>query len=147
MNAVSWLWNFGNSNISNQQNPNFEYTQTGSYTVVLIVTSAEGCTDTAISYLVFEEQNTLYIPSAFTPNDDGINPIFFAYSTGIREFSMEIFDRWGERIFVSNDIQKGWNGLLQSGTEAPQGVYTYKIDVLFSNNKSSTFLGKLTMIK
>ncbi len=147
VNATSWLWNFGNGNTSNSQNPSFEFTTGGSFPVVLIVTSADGCTDTTIAHLLFEDIYSLFIPSSFTPNGDEINPIFYAYGFGMNTFRMEIFTRWGESIFVSSDIMKGWNGLLQNGSPAPQGVYDFKVDVEFYNKKSQTVMGKVTLIR
>jgi gliding motility-associated-like protein len=146
-NAVSWLWNFGNGNTANVQNPSFEFTAGGTYPVILIVTSADGCTDTTMALLVFEDIYSLFIPSSFTPNEDEINPIFYAYGSGMKTFHMEIYDRWGESIFASDDINKGWNGILNNGTLAPQGVYNYKIDVEFTNAKTQTLLGKVTLLR
>lgn len=146
-NAISWNWSFGNGSASNAQNPTIGYEQEGSYPVILIVTSADGCTDTAMSILIFEGVYSLYIPSAFTPNSDEINPIFYAYGFGIESFHMEIFTRWGESIFESYDINKGWDGRLNSGILSPQGVYNYKVDVTFFNQKTKSLLGKLTLIQ
>lgn len=146
-NATGWFWNFGDGNTSNLQNPTFEYTSGGTYPVILIVTSAAGCTDTVLATLIVEEIYSLFIPSGFTPNSDEVNPIFFAYGSGMKTFHMEIFDRWGESVFTSDDIEKGWNGELKNGTPAPQGVYDYKIDVEFSNHKLNTVMGKVTLVR
>lgn len=145
--ASQWFWNFGDGNISNIQNPSFEFTSGGNYPIVLIVTSPDGCKDTTIAQLIIEDIFSLFIPSAFTPNEDESNPIFYAYGFGMKTFKMEIFDRWGENIFTSDDIEKGWNGQRQSGTMVPQGIYNYKIDVEFTNGKSQTLLGRVTLIR
>jgi len=146
-NATGWLWSFGNGNTSILQNPSFEYTSGGTYPVILIVTSAAGCTDTIIATLIIEEIYSLFIPSGFTPNSDEINPIFFAYGAGMKTFHMEIFNRWGESVFTSDDIMKGWNGELTNGNPAAQGVYDYKIDVEFNNHKPKTVMGKITLVR
>jgi gliding motility-associated-like protein len=146
-NAVSWFWNFGNGNTANSQNSSFGFTTAGIFPVILIVTSANGCTDTTIAQLVFESSSSLFIPSGFTPNNDDINPIFFAYGTGITSFSMLIYTRWGEEVFVSDNLDKGWNGMFKSGNPAPEGVYDYKVDVKFTNNTTQTVMGKLTLIR
>jgi gliding motility-associated-like protein len=145
--ASQWFWNFGDGNTSNIQNPSFEFTSGGNYPIVLIVTSPDGCKDTTIAQLIIEDIFSLFIPSAFTPNEDESNPIFYAYGFGMKTFKMEIFDRWGENIFTSDDIEKGWNGQRQSGTMVPQGIYNYKIDVEFTNGKSQTLLGRVTLIR
>jgi gliding motility-associated-like protein len=92
-------------------------------TYYLEITNSFGCisTDSVVVY-VFP---TLYIPNAFTPTGNKINPVFLAFGTGIRTFSMTIFNRWGQEIFTSYDIEQGWDGTF-NGSDAQQGVYTYK---------------------
>lgn len=147
INAVTWDWSFGNGSSSTAQNPSFEYEQEGTYPVILIIGSQDGCTDTAMSILIFEGVYSLFIPSAFSPNLDEINPIFYGYGNGIETFRMEIFDRWGNRLFTSDDLEHGWDGRLQNGQLAPQGVYNYKIDVVFYSHKTESVLGKVTLLR
>jgi gliding motility-associated-like protein len=68
----------------------------------------------------------VYIPDAFTPNGDGLNDAFYVYGYNITDFSMEIFDRWGELIFTSNDQLKGWPGTYM-GKEVQMDIYVYKV--------------------
>jgi gliding motility-associated-like protein len=70
----------------------------------------------------------LYVPNAFTPDGDGLNDIFKATGIDIVQFEMEIYDRWGQRVFKSEDISKGWNGSLNgNGYYCPADVYQYRI--------------------
>lgn len=69
----------------------------------------------------------LYIPNAFTPNSDGLNDTFGAVGEGIIEYNMQIFDRWGNLIFESNDMKVQWDGTYHNEL-VPNGVYVYKID-------------------
>jgi len=71
--------------------------------------------------------STLYIPNAFTPNDDRKNSTFKAEGTDIAEFSLRIYNRWGELIFHTNDINQGWDGYSKDFTLAPNGTYIWKI--------------------
>lgn len=80
---------------------------------------------------------TLYIPNAFTPNEDNINEIFLAKGTGISAFEMHIFDRWGNLLFYSDDVNKGWDGKIEGGhytfkkdgeSVAQEDVYVWTID-------------------
>jgi gliding motility-associated-like protein len=146
-NAASWYWNFGDNNTSFTRDPSFEFTQGGVYNIRLIVTSADGCTDTAMATIVIEELYTLYVPSAFSPNDDGFNPIWRPYGTGLKNYQLTVFNRWGQIVFESPKIDHGWNGLLGSGEKAPQGVYDYRIDVMFDNEDTQTLIGKLTLLR
>jgi gliding motility-associated-like protein len=69
----------------------------------------------------------LWLPNAFTPNDDGINDVFRPVGTSISKFQMTIFDRWGQELFTTNDIRMGWDG--KAGNQYCQpGVYTYIIN-------------------
>jgi gliding motility-associated-like protein len=68
----------------------------------------------------------VYIPDAFTPNGDGLNDVFYVYGYNVTDFTMEIFDRWGELIFTSGDQLKGWPGTYM-GKEVEMGVYVYKV--------------------
>jgi len=146
-NAAGWQWNFGNGNTSTIQNPDFEFTEAGIYTVQLVVTSPENCTDTALAQIVIEDIFSLFIPSAFSPNMDPVNPVWRPYGIGLRNYALGVYNRWGQKIFESDKIDNGWDGILRDGSPAPQGVYDYRIEVEFVNNKSETFIGKLTLIR
>jgi gliding motility-associated-like protein len=93
---------------------------------------------------------TFYIPNTFTPNDDPFNPVFLAYGTYIVEFHFWIFDRWGNLIFESTDINKGWDGKVAggaSGNIAQQDVYVWKAKFKDANNKKHEYIGHVTLIK
>jgi gliding motility-associated-like protein len=68
----------------------------------------------------------LYIPNAFTPNGDGINETFAPKGDGIETFKMLIYNRWGELLFETQDLQKGWDGTFK-GVLSQQDVYIYKV--------------------
>jgi gliding motility-associated-like protein len=121
---ASYSWNTGDT---------IEYTivyTEGMYSVDM--ESLAGCTgkDSIYIKLTSDEipSNFIFIPNAFSPDNDGLNDIFMAYATSdyIQKFHMLIFDRWGGQIFESNDIMLGWDG-TKHGTPLPGGMYTYKI--------------------
>ncbi|MCH8902898.1 MAG: PKD domain-containing protein [Bacteroidetes bacterium] len=94
-------------------------------TYIVTVTGIHGCVnwDTVTVTVIVP---SYYIPNAFTPNVDGRNDIFRVRGVGIDDFELYIFDRWGRQIFVSQDINKGWDGTKQgSGEESPAGAYVY----------------------
>lgn len=98
-------------------------------------------TDSIQVNVVFE----LYVPNAFTP--EGINEVFYAYSHVVKEFHMDIFDRWGEKIFTSDDLLQGWDGTV-NGTVAQQDVYVWKITyVKIHTNKPITRVGTVTLVR
>jgi gliding motility-associated-like protein len=141
--AVSNLWDFGDGRFSTDENPVHTYQRAGEYTVVLTITDAGGCRDTAIRFPVVIVDPDLFIPNVFSPNDDGINDTFFVRYTGKSPFSMQIFDRWGRVMFTGESAAENeWNGITDNGAKAPEGVYFYSIKV-----GDKTFTGNTTLVR
>jgi gliding motility-associated-like protein len=93
----------------------------------LYYTGSNGCIFTRSFLATINKEGQLYIPTSFTPNGDNVNDEFYAKGTGIIEFNMMVFNRIGELIFESNDINKGWNGsYLQR--QVQQDIYAYIIE-------------------
>ncbi|MBK7310273.1 MAG: gliding motility-associated C-terminal domain-containing protein [Sphingobacteriaceae bacterium] len=88
----------------------------------------------------------IYIPNIFTPNDDGLNDIFLVHGTGLTKFEMLIFDRWGEKLFSSNDQLKGWDGVFK-GKLSKNDVYPYLIKYTSLDGKTHTKSGHVTLLK
>lgn len=89
---------------------------------------------------------TIYVPNTFTPNGDALNDIFMAKGTLVREFHMYVFDRWGQLVFKSDDINKGWDGSYK-GSMAPIDTYVYKIIATDYFNKEQTFVGHVNLVR
>ena len=151
---TSYHWDFGDgfnypTDTSSLKNPTHDFDHASVYPVTLIATNIHGCTDTITKNLTVTEDFTLYIPNAFTPNGDGINDVFQAKGMGFKTeaFEMLIYDRWGNLIFKSNDIMKGWDGTLK-GSLAANDVYVYKIKAI-SNSRGvrKEHAGHITLIK
>jgi gliding motility-associated-like protein len=79
--------------------------------------------------------SSVYVPSAFTPNDDGTNDMFKAIGMDVKDFSMIIFNRWGEKIFETKDINQGWDGTYK-GVPSPVGLYIWQIEANDNNGKT-----------
>jgi gliding motility-associated-like protein len=108
--AISWFYSLGDGDTSYQRNPTHSYLEVGDYTLSQRVVNQYGCVDVATYQLKVEPIITFYLPNAFTPDGDGNNEIFKCYGLNIVDFRMEIYTRWGELVFESNDIDLGWNG-------------------------------------
>ena len=147
--ADEWLWDFGDAmnNQSTLQNPLFTYEHPGYYTVMLLVSNNYDCTDTASHIMYIEPEFTIYIPNAFTPDGDGINDSFAPQGVEFTDFEMEIFNRWGESIYQTNNLDKPWVGRPNGGSEILEGVYVYKIRVEDFKGKSHYYIGNVTLIK
>jgi gliding motility-associated-like protein len=108
--AITWAYSLGDGTNSFQRNLSHNYYTPGEYTLTQRVSNQYGCSDEAIYQLKVEPVMTFYLPNAFTPDGDGNNEIFKCYGLNIEDFRMEIYTRWGELVFESNDIDIGWNG-------------------------------------
>lgn len=139
-NITSWYWSFGDGTTSTE-GPQVihNYLTPGQYTVLLVVTDINGCSDTAQVTVHIKDDVNFYIPNTFSPNNDGINDYFtpIGYNVDPDGFEMFIFNRWGQIMYYTNEwdvntVKKPWNGTLNnSGThkDAIPGVYVYKIYV------------------
>ncbi len=147
--ANFWNWNFGDLDTSSMHNPApHTYADTGTYTITLITSTLYNCFDTAYQMIVIEPDFLFFIPNAFSPNDDGINDIFSGKGIFIKEYEMSIFDRWGNMIFFSDDLNKGWGGKANHGTETAQkDVYVYSIKILDINKRKHNYKGIVTLVR
>ncbi len=123
----------------------------GNYPVQLAVTTADGCTDSATGVLEVSDLFSIYIPNAFTPNGDGVNDVFALVATGLKQgsFQLDVFNRWGERIFSSNDPERVWTGGPEQGAYyAPDGIYTYRITLSTSaEGEQLEYAGHITLFR
>lgn len=145
-NTDNYQWNFGDGTISLVENPVHTYQEKGVYTVTLYGKNKYGCENTIAKEIEIFPEFSLYIPNAFSPDNDGRNDVFIAKGEEIEEYTMQIFNRWGALIFESHDIQKGWDGSID-GKAAPIGVYTYKVWVKDFRGHFHEYLGSVTLIK
>ncbi|PJC62567.1 MAG: hypothetical protein CO022_03885, partial [Flavobacteriales bacterium CG_4_9_14_0_2_um_filter_32_27] len=132
--ADSYLWLFGDGSQSIEIHPTHIFAYESSFTTILNAYSANGCLDTAvfnISSLSFEEQFNLTPPSVLTPNRDGFNDEFrLDLPEAISQCTnIEIFNRWGMKVFESKGQNMGWDGRTTTGAEVPDGTYFYIVDV------------------
>ena len=98
--------------------------KTTTYTIFL--TDFNGCMASDDVIVTVDVENSFFIPNTFTPNNNGRNDVFRAYGTQVDQFEMQIYNRWGELIFSTNDLEIGWNGTYK-GKLVQEGVYVWKI--------------------
>lgn len=123
--ATAWFWDFGNGSSSTQQNPVHGYSYTDDYNVMLVVSNGS-CSDTA--YATVLVGHGIEIPNVFTPNGDGINDDVVITGFTITEFRMSIFNRWGQLMFETDDINNRWDGTTVGGNPCPDGTYFYVVN-------------------
>lgn len=148
--ASTWAWDLGDPDASSstEASPGFTYSDVGCYTVEQIVTSNEGCMDTASAIVCVEGEFALYVPNAFTPDGDGVNDGFLPITT-VRQpslFEFDIFDRWGQPVFSSGSVDLAWDG-TQTGMETPQGVYAWRLRLRDSENLLHSAHGHVVLLR
>jgi gliding motility-associated-like protein len=88
---------------------------------------------------------TIYIPNSFTPNGDGLNDTFGVYGEAIKEFQMQVFNRWGQMIFESSNVDNRWDG-THEGIQVPQGSYVYRVIAKGITGKRTTKDGTVNIV-
>jgi gliding motility-associated-like protein len=116
-----------------QRNLSYHFIEGGYHYPYQVVTNEYGCKDTITVEIYVEPKTTLYVPNAFTPNEDGTNEVFRPIVYDVSDYTFEIYNRWGERIYQTNNRKTGWNGRMKN-QNAPDGVYVWRIK--FRNHKS-----------
>ncbi|PJB16604.1 MAG: hypothetical protein CO118_00200 [Flavobacteriales bacterium CG_4_9_14_3_um_filter_32_8] len=90
--------------------------------------------------------NGAQIPMAFSPNGDGNNDFLFVYGSRIESLTFDVFDRWGEKVFSSSSLDKGWDGNYK-GKKATSGVYVYKLRAVFTDGEVDNKTGNITLVR
>jgi gliding motility-associated-like protein len=148
--ATSWTWILTEptgTQTSNLPSPCFTITDTGSYSVMLIVRNGNGCPDTAI--VTFNAENPctdLFVPSAFSPNGDNQNDVLFVYGSCISFMQLEIYNRWGERVFITTNPANGWDGSWR-GQPCEAAVFTYVLTGQMDDGTPIEMQGNISLIK
>jgi gliding motility-associated-like protein len=141
-NGSRYLWDFGDGNYSELENPVHNFTDPGLYDVTLTVFDEKNCVSTVVvgSYDVRVEG--LFIPNILTPNNDGVNDFFQIRYEGSGDIQFEIFDRWGRRYFVGDSPTDVWRGTTLNGELAAEGVYFYVITI-----DGKAYSGTVTLLR
>lgn len=160
-NIASSIWNFGDgSPLVTAANPTHTYQQAGQYPVSLTVISNRGCRDSLTYYapVTVNEDVTIEVPNGFTPSPNGAsgggvydptspdNDIFHPNVNGLQTYEMNIFNRWGELLFVTKDTSVGWDGYYK-GKLCEQGIYVWTIKGTTLNGRTIEQAGDLTLLR
>lgn len=134
--VVGWNWDFDGMGNSTAQNPMFDFSSGGDYNVTLIATNANGCSDTLSQIITISPLQVLYIPKAFTPDNNGLNEVFkpLGVISSKYAYKLTVLNRWGQEIFTTLDIDKGWDGTYKSNETCPIDTYIYRI--MITNRES-----------
>jgi gliding motility-associated-like protein len=120
----NYVWSFGDGGASSAFEPSYKYTDTGSYSVSLVVSNDIGCLDTFIKIVKVEDVFVLHIPNAFSPNNDDINDTYGVESRGVIDYNMNVYTRWGEKVWSAQSSKDEWDGRY-NGENVPVGFYIF----------------------
>ncbi len=152
-NASLYEWSFGDNTGSELEDIIHEYAfEKGQYLVTLVAKNSQGCTDTTERVIKIIEELVFYVPNSFTPDEDNLNKVFkpvFTSGYDPFNFTMFIFNRWGELVFETHDSEKGWNGNYgMDGILCQDGLYIWKIHYKELNkDKEKIVTGNVILIK
>lgn len=104
-------------------------------TTTYYLTVTEGLCSATDSVKIIVDCSTIYLPSAFSPNEDEVNDLFKASGKEVARFSLKVFNRWGQLVFETKDINTGWDGKFD-GVDCPQGLYAWQVEAYNYNNIS-----------
>jgi gliding motility-associated-like protein len=144
--VLSYSWTLGNGILSNFINPNTIYNVAGTYTVVLIASSAT-CSDTTSKIIIVEDGFTIEIPNVFTPNGDGANDAFHIKTTGVKSAQGYIYNRWGQLLHSWDALNTSWDGKASNGENCPDATYYYLIKVIDKKDKEHIAPGYVLIIR
>ena len=148
-NAVSGNWDFGNGQVTGYipgNTPDQAYPSAGTFTITLVVQNVGACADTATATLCILPEVPLFIPDIFSPNGDGRNDVFYLRGHGVEELEFFVWNRWGQLVFSSRDINQGWDGSI-NGKPQPSGNYIYNIRARLSDGSEQELKGEVALIR
>lgn len=167
--ANKYLWDFGDGGTSTEFQPKYKYKFEGvdslkfTATYVHPVHYKDGssdtvkCSATTFKLITAKQGGVAKVPNAFTPSTAGpsggvggvdlYNYVFLPQVKGVEEFNMQVYDRWGNLVFESNNQTIGWDGYDQNGRLMPAGVYVYKLTLRLSDQQRTTQVGDVTLIR
>jgi gliding motility-associated-like protein len=152
--ATHWYWTFGDGADDNIQHTTHTYPFPGTYPVILYVQDDFSCRDSVSLNVVVNPLFYFYIPNSFSPNGDGINDIFKPEIIGLHPengYKMQIFDRWGNQVFYTEDINEGWSGSIDGqdyiANKRQADVFVYYIYVKQVSGQDKEYIGNIIILK
>ena len=146
LNATTYQWYFGDGNSSTVVHPNNTYDNPGTYYITLIAIDDKGCKDTIIKPIGIQEEYYIYVPNTFTPDGLRFNSTFRASTIGIKTLQVRIFNRWGEVVFSSDELDFEWDGKYQN-IPVQDGTFSWKISYITNQGIEELITGHVNLIR
>jgi gliding motility-associated-like protein len=143
---TSWAWDFGDGSSSSVPNPSHTFSGNGVQTVCLTV-SNNGCADSVCRTVTIDATDFINIPNVFTPDGDGVNDLFYIDNAGLKEYRIDIYNRWGVKVFQSETAGEKWDGRSTSGELLSDGTYYYILKAVSVTTKDYSTKGYIQLIR
>lgn len=144
--AVRYTWYFGDGDSSSLENPSHTFNESRDFEVKLIAFNTAGCSDTFPITVTAKVIPLLDVPNAFTPGKFGVNSAVAVTGFGIGKMDWRIYNRWGQLVYHTNNRKDSWDGTFK-GKPQPMDVYTYTLDVQFTDGKKLRKTGDITLLR
>ncbi|MES2680005.1 MAG: PKD domain-containing protein [Bacteroidota bacterium] len=145
--ALSWNYNLGDGSSSVFPFEKHLYQTHGDFTITQTVGNRYGCFDSTRIVITILPEFRFWIPNTFTPDGNSRNDLFGPTIIGVTNYEFEIFDRWGQKVFKTNDVDQGWDGYFK-GVECKQDVYAWRISFRnVTNLKKEVRSGHVLILK
>jgi gliding motility-associated-like protein len=136
--------------LSDDSIPNPEASPVDSTTYPLYVIDSLGCDSRDTAWVLIDKRHCagphIFVPNAFSPNNDGVNDELHVYGKDIGSFKLQIFNRWGQRVFITRSKEWGWDGKYKGKLVEP-GVYVYKVSGIYENGEKFEKSGNITLLR
>lgn len=147
--AVRFKWFFGDDDsliTTSRQPVQHEYNKTGTFNSCLVAYNQIGCADTTCQPVVALIEAAIDVPNAFTPMSNDMNSVVFVRGFGIAKMKFIIWNRWGQKVFETDNKKSGWDGRFK-GVLQPMDVYAYTLEAEFTDGNRITKKGDITLIR
>ncbi|MGB0839809.1 MAG: PKD domain-containing protein, partial [Chitinophagales bacterium] len=146
-NADSYLWDFDDGATSDETSPNHTYTQANEYEVCLTAMNNENCNDSTCLELLVIPPIVIGVPNAFSPNNDNVNDVLLVEGgLGIEFMELNIYNRWGELVFQTNDPNEGWDGQYE-GNNQEMDVFVWTLVANLISGRQVSQHGNLSLVR
>lgn len=146
INGYSYEWFFGDGGYSNQTHPTHTFEESGTYYITLIAQDYKGCLDTVIKPLFIKREIFIYIPNTFIPDNDRYNNEFEGSFIGVDWIDIEIYNRWGQVIFKSNDLEFSWDGTFKD-EPVQDGSYPWLLQYRVPQGEIEILTGHINVLR
>ena len=147
--ADNWQWAFGDGITSTVQNPQHIYNVEGNYTVVQSVSNSYNCVDTAITDINIKSADEILppkLPTAFSPNGDNNNDVFYPRGGPFKTMEFRVYNSWGQMIYETTKLDEAWDGTFD-GIDQPVGVYIWTVKAVTIDDNEYVKTGDVTLVR